>query len=612
MSANETPPGDEPATPRRADEPGDEPAAAHGGAHEPGHAATPAESAAPPPGTGRRRLSPRTRGARIALAAILLAGLTSGLMLENWSDNQSSHYDLIRALDAGRTTIDNGPYPTKDRAYYKGHWYSARAPGLAIFSLPFYETLTALQGPRVARSSPALRGEDEMIDFVGWWGSVLPAFVLMLLLWRVAEAFEPGYGAASAVAAGLGTLLLPFSTLLFSHVFTAMLGFAAFAVMLRERAGPPRPLLILAAGLLMGYAISSEYPLAFVAVVLGLFLISRRDALTAPLLARRIGAYALGGIVGIVPLLLYNHAAFHSWTHLAYSNIPQQQKGFFGISAPSLPVLATLLFDSRGLLTLSPVLILGGVGTWLLYRRGRRAEALTITGICLCFAIYNSGYYLPYGGGAPGPRFLITAIPFLACPLGLAFKRFPGPAVALAGVSVVTMLVATVTHPLVGYENETVVWTRLLSKGEFQPTLLNAFSVGQLHVGVSGWGGILPVLAAAAGGLCLAALATPRLRAGAGTALTGAAALLAWALFAWLGPTKLGLDHRGLLDIKGAGDATALNLTLHNGARYPLSRLALYATLGGALGLGAWLLRRPSGEGSAVEDSTEPPPVVAG
>ena len=134
-------------------------------------------------------------------------------------------------------------------------------------------------------------------------------------------------------------------------------------------------------------------------------------------------------------------------------------------------MLATLLFDSRGLLTLSPVLIMGGVGTWLLYRRGRRAEALTIAGVCVCFLIYNSGYYLPFGGGSPGPRFLITMLPFLACPLGLALKRFPAPTIALAAVSITTMVIATITHPLVGYENETVVWARLLSKGEFQPTI---------------------------------------------------------------------------------------------------------------------------------------------
>src|SRR6185437_4130890 len=272
---------------------------------------------------GLARLLPSTRSGRLALTAILLAGLASGLMLQNWSDNQSSHYDLIRALDAGRTNIDAGPYPTKDHAYYRGHWYSARAPGLAMISLPFYETLTALQAPKVARSSPALRGEDEMIDFVGWWGAVLPAFLLMLLVWRVAERFEPGYGAAAAIALGLGTMVLPFSTLLFSHVFSATLGFAAFALLLRERDGPPRPLLLAAAGLLIGYAITSEYPLAFAAVVLGLYALSRPDSLRPGAIAARTGALLIGAVVGIVPLLLYNHAAFHSWTHLAYSNIPQ-------------------------------------------------------------------------------------------------------------------------------------------------------------------------------------------------------------------------------------------------------------------------------------------------
>ena len=558
------------------------------------------DGAAPARPHGLARLVPRTRRARLALAAILLCGLTSGLMLQNWSDNQSSHYDLIRALDAGRTNIDAGPYPTKDEAYYRGHWYSARAPGLALYSLPFYETLTALQAPRVARSSPALRGEDEMIDFVGWWGSVLPGFILLLLVWRVAERFEPGYGAAAAVSLGLGTMVLPFSTLLFSHVFSAMLGFGAFALLLRERDGPPRPLLLAAAGVALGYAITSEYPLAFAAVVLGLYALSRPDSLRALAIARRAGVIALGAFLGIVPLLLYNHAAFHSWTHLAYSNIPQQHRGFFGISAPSLRVLATLLFDSRGLLTLSPVLLMGAFGTVLLYRRGRRAEALTITGVCACYVIYNSGYYLPFGGGAPGPRFLITLLPFLAFPIALALKRFPGPTVALAGASIAIWVIVTVTHPLVGYENETVVWTRLLSKGEFQPTIATALGAGR------GWGGLWPVLAAAAGAAVLAGAATPRLRLSAASLGAGLLALLGWALFAALAPTALGIDHRGLLDIVKAGDSTALNLTLHNGSRYPLDRLVLYSGLAGVLALGGmWLARRERGDGSRASKRGE-------
>jgi len=137
-----------------------------------------------------------------ARCAVLLVGLAFATVIQNWSDNQSSHYDLIRALDAGRTTIDVGPYPTKDKAYYRGHWYSARAPGLAIYSLPFYEVIHALDAPALARSSKALRGEDEMIYFVGLWCSVLPGLVMLLLVWRVADRFEPGYGGPAAVVLG--------------------------------------------------------------------------------------------------------------------------------------------------------------------------------------------------------------------------------------------------------------------------------------------------------------------------------------------------------------------------------------------------------------------------
>jgi hypothetical protein len=555
------------------------------------------------------RLIPSSRRVRLALTAVLLAGLASAVMLQNWSDNQSSHYDLIRALDAGRTTIDQGPYQTKDKAFYKGHYYSARAPGLAIYSLPFYLVLKAVDAERIARASPALRNEDEIIDFIGWWGAVLPGLILMGLVWKASEDFEPGYGAATAVTVGLGTLILPFSTLLFSHVFTAMLAFLAFVLMMRERAGPPRPLLLAGAGLAVGYGISSEYPVAFAAVVLGLYLLSRQDSFTPRGIATRAGAYILGAVVGIVPLLLYNHAAFDSWTHLAYSNIPQQQEGFFGISTPSLAVLATLLFDSRGLLTLSPVLILGGVGTWLLYRRGKRAEALTIAGVCLCYLGYNSGYYLPFGGGAPGPRFLITMLPFLACPLGIAFKRYPGPTIALAAASITTLAIATVTHPLVGYENETVVWARLLSKGEFQPTIASAFGLGR------GWGGIWPFVLAAGGAVVVAAMATPRLRLPVREILAGLAALGAWALFAALAPSALGIDHRGLLSIVGAGDNTALNLPLHDGSRYPLTRLVIYAVIAALMALGAmWLARQGSERqnSSGAGEAAPGAPAVAG
>ncbi len=579
--------------------------------------ASPASPAGPPSAQrdSRRSASPHrawlTRP-RVALAAVLLVGLASAVMIQSFSWNQASHYDLTRALNDDRTTIDPYQSNTGDKVFYKGHYYSARAPGLALFVLPFYDALNLVHAESWtnAHVAPPNHPGDEMIYLIGLWGNVLPGLLLVLLVWRVADRYEPGYGIAAAVVLGLGTMVLPFSQLLFSHMFTTFLGFAAFWLMLRERDGPPSPMLLALAGLAMGYAFSSEYPTFFAALVLGLFLLSRRDSLTPLGVLRRGGAYVAGGLVGIVPLLLYNHYAFRSWTHLAYSDVPRQHKGFFGIGAPSLRVLVTLLLDSRGLLVISPILIMGAIGTVMLYKRGKRAEALTIGGICACFLAYNSGYYLPFGGGFMGPRFLDTLLPFLAFPIALTLKRFPGPTIALAAVSITTTVIATVTHPLVGYENETVTWMRFLSKGLFQPTIASAYGLGR------SWGGIWPFFLAAGAALLAAVWATPRLRLSAATLRAGLLTLLAWALFAALAPTVLGIDHAGLTSIYHAGDHTAYNLKLHSGSTYPLKTLALVAVAAGLLALGAMRLarnqpQRPSERRSAGTGSHAQPALSA-
>jgi hypothetical protein len=522
---------------------------------------------------------------RLALAAVLLAGLSFATMIQSFSWNQTSHVDLLRALYQDGTQIDRYQANTGDKALYRGHWYSARAPGLALFLLPWFTTLNAVGADEWAWHAQAQRHDDEMVYLIGLWGNVLPGLLLLLLVSRASERLQPGFGAATAVTLGLGTMVLPLSTLLFSHVFTAFLAFAAFVLMMRERAGPPRTWMAGAAGLLVGYGIASEYPIAFAAAVLGLYLLSRRDALTPAWVLRRGGAYALGALVGIVPLALYNHYAFHSWTHVAYANIARQKQGFFGIQAPSLPVLATLLFDSRGLLTLSPVLVLGALGTVALYRRGRRAEALTIAGVCLCYALYASGYYLPFGGAFSGPRFLATMLPFLVLPLGIALRRWPGPTIALAAASLTCTVIATITHPLVGYETETATWARFLFRGSFQPTIASAYGLG------FGWGAIWPFLLAAAGAVVLAVLASDRVRLSARQLLAGGLALAAWALFAALGPTLLGLDRRGLLDTLHSGDSAALVKGAYWGS-YPLLTLVLLASAAGVLALGSARLLR--------------------
>jgi len=528
---------------------------------------------------------------RRGLLAIASLGLAYATVIQSFSWNQTSHYALIRSLAHGTARIDRYANETNDKARYRGHWYSSRAPGLAMLSVPAYGALTALHVPALARDMKAQRNADEMVWALGLWGAVLPALVLLALVRAAADRLEPGYGTAAAVTLGLGSLVLPLGTLLFSHVLAACLGFGAFALLLRERAAPPRTWWVAGAGGLVGYAMTTEYALLFVGVVVGGYALLRGPRV------RRALAYAGGVALGLVPLAVYDQAVYGSITHVAYADLPRHQSGFFGIRLPSLTVLVALVGDSRGLLALAPVLAAGLIGIVLLYRGGHRAEAVVIAAVCASYLLYNAGYFLPFGGGSPGPRFLVPTLPFLGVALAAAYRRLPGPTLALGAISATTLVTATLTHPLVGYESETGIWSRLLTQGFFQPTVVSAFGAGR------GWVAILPFLLLAGAAIVLAASVTD-LRLSWAQVGWGAGAAAAWGLYAALGPQGLGIDHAAEARIVAAGDPTAL---IPRAGPHPLEHLAVLAVGAALVALAlarvrfGWLGRRPERARAALD-----------
>ena len=537
-----------------------------------------------------------------------------------WAD--SSHYALVRSLSHGTPKIDRYHWETRDVAYRDGHYYSVKGPALAALTLPLYEGLKAVDAQTVARRAATtarehgsrrwepftvqlgiygydfdravktrktLENETPMVWALRLLGATLPALLLLLLVRSLAERVERGFGTAAAVTLGLGTLVMPFATLFFSHLLAALLAFAAFAVLWREREGPPRLVLLPAAGALAGLAVTAEYPLALGGVVLGLYAIARR-----PGIVRRGVAYAGGAIAGAAPLLAYNVWAFGSATHFSYSDavkIPGgsghdvlglNDGGFFGIRTPTLHHAEQLLVAPKGLLTLSPVLAMAAVGTVLLYRRGRRAEALAIGGMSLAYLIYNSGYYLPFGGGSPGARFLIPILPFLAVSLALAYRRFPATTIALAAPSAAMMVAATAAKPLLGNQ-DAGFWADLIGHGDFEHTL--ATLVGAGH----GFGAIAPFALAAVLAGVLAARATPVVPLLRADVWAGAAALVAWVAVAAVAPDLLGDTSAvggdpGAIELIAGGaacGALALSaLALTRRGRAPLRRATPAAAAG--------------------------------
>jgi hypothetical protein len=260
----------------------------------------------------RQRISHFAIPSGVAAIAALAVGW--GLMMHGMGWAQEANYAQVRALAHGKAEIDQYHWETKDKAWMNGHFYSVKAPGLTMFTLPAYLFADAagqgLVNGAVANAERAdtlhwggtpappyseagfnakrswhVQAEDRLgapvIWFMTLFGALLPAVIMLLLVRRLGDVVEPGFGTAAAVTLGLCTMLMTFASEYFSHVAAAALVFGAFAVLYRERQGEPRPWLTGLAGLLAGLAVTFEYPLGLAGVVLFVYALSR-DRLRLP------------------------------------------------------------------------------------------------------------------------------------------------------------------------------------------------------------------------------------------------------------------------------------------------------------------------------------------
>ena len=346
----------------------------------------------------------------------------------------NSRLCLTRAIVHGRL-YDDGCFGL-DRATYKGHDYSDKAPGLSFIELPVAEALRL----------PEQLHADGRLWIVRLFGVGTFFVAGAFLIGRISEGLAPGFGAITLVSFALGTLMAPFAVANFDEVPGAVLGFSTFLFAWRRKPFP--------AGLVAGAAVAVEYQVGIVAVAVAGYV-----ALTG---WRPLIRYLAGTVPAALLFGLYDWLAFGAPWRLSYRYVSNtfalaQQKGVFGIGAPTRYGVFEVFSGNGGLLVTSPVLVAAAWGL-ILFGRRHLAEALLCAGITVAFVIVNIGYFLPYGG-SPGPRFLIPALPFLAVGLGPAFGRFPRTTAALAAVSV-----ATVTAELLdwGYfKPRQTVWSEL-------------------------------------------------------------------------------------------------------------------------------------------------------
>ena len=363
-------------------------------------------------------------------------------------ENGGGSRSLRRAPEwvEGRTFLNS-----RDFAIYENRVFPNKPPGTTLMALPAYWLI---------RNIESWIGADPD----RWWSLTLNLYLITVLsvgavgslggvaFYRTSRALFPSVARTHHLVATLfvflGTLLLPYSTLLFDHVPTAALLLLAFALLFNgphhEVSTSALNLRLLLAGLLCGGAVITNYAAIGAVGCMTIYVVARVRPRS------RFGAFLLGGVPLGVFLAVYHASCFGSVfaTSYTYQNKDFVEGGghLFGVFGLPDPVAAlSLIFSPRsGLLLTSPVLALSLVGFVLMWRwKQRRVELVLLLALFCYYWLMNAAFNKPHGGSAYGPRYLVPVIPFVALPLALVFHRLPRIATVVGIVSVALVLYVT-------------------------------------------------------------------------------------------------------------------------------------------------------------------------
>jgi hypothetical protein len=442
---------------------------------------TPAKARALVSTTGRRRDDHLDRWLVVAILAVL------GPIVAVGTAQPQSRYSLTTAL-AEHGTVDLGGYPVLvDRALYDGELRSDKAPGQPLLAVPVFGVA------RLAGAEPGSHFRLERNLGLWWvtlWTALVPFAWLVVVMRRVAARFVGTEALYAALALGFGTIVLPHAVNLYGHVLAALFAFGAWAVCSAEPLDRRRLALT---GLLAGAAVAVEYHTLIVAAVLAIHLGWK--------VRTRAAWFVLGGIPPALVLAAYQWAAFgRPWrTPFAYyaGELDGTTEG--GYSLPSPAQIATLFGGERGLLFVSPIVLVAlGATLWW----ATRAEAAAVRTHARIGLAVSVPYLLLIAGWSgtklleePGPRYLIPAVPFLAVPLAASWRRIRPVATIAAVWGTVLMSLAATTYILVTVGDDPVrAYTERLTHGRFTDTL---WSMLFGNVGWAAWTAYLLVAGAA-------------------------------------------------------------------------------------------------------------------
>jgi hypothetical protein len=395
--------------------------------------------------------------------------------------NQNSRFDLVRAItNEGTLNIDPFKNSTGDIAFHDGHYYSDKAPGLALTAVPLVAAVRPIYR--------AFGGDPETYEglaLLSYLSTVITAGLFTALagvcLFVLCLELGASYGGAlfAALTFTLATPIWTLATIFIGHAFAAAFLVFAFAAAMRIGTSDTSRDVRLGAlvGFGAGWATVSEFPAAIPAILLALLAAARAWPLGRARAIRILSALTVSAVACAAVLMAYQWACFGSPFHLAYSSeigYVGMNRGIFGVELPRMIRLRRILFGAyRGLLPLAPTLALAPIGFAIMMwvrltdsakassvkkadsaddRSRRRAAAMAAAIIGIYFILLNASYAYWEGGWSYGPRHAAPGIPFLCISLAFLWTAVPPLGrwllAALSAYGAAITLIAVTTMPL--------------------------------------------------------------------------------------------------------------------------------------------------------------------
>ena len=391
--------------------------------------------------------------------------------------NQNARISLTRAIiHHGSFTIDYFREDseemdfvnTGDWAFYGGHYYSNKAPGLSFLAVPFFAVAEYCLHYLMPDAA------ERQVLFSAYFSTVgttafLSALLALLIFHIFHHFFQLSLRDAFVLTLfyGFGTIAFSYSTTFYCHQPAAFCSFLSFVAVLylRRETVRHKGLWMVLAGFCAASAVLLEPSAILLLVAVFIYLVCGKES-------RRYFPWFLLGCVppGLVQCaynsICFGHPFASSYSYANDVVMWKVEGRLFGMPSP-LRLLQLLFSPYRGLFVSSPILLMSLAGVVLSVKAVRwRAEALLCSLAALFFVLFIASFYAWHGGSAIGPRYLLPVIPFLFFLTVFAYRRYPKTVSVIGVLSLLINLSVTLVGNeiprTVGHPLRDVIWRNLL------------------------------------------------------------------------------------------------------------------------------------------------------